>query len=408
MRIALTGYRGNPYVGGQGVYLRHLSREIAALGVQVDVISGPPYPNIEGKARLVEIPSLDLYAQRYPFLSLRNVRDRIDLREWLAYHTGKFGEIESFGWRLEKYLQAHGGKYDLIHDNQTIASAFTRIAEKFPVICSAHHPFRRDVEQALAAAPNWWKRMGIKRWYSFVPQTEQVMRSLDCLTTPSQAARRDIIDSLGVAAGKISVIPPGTDERVFTADPSASIDTNMILTTSSSDHAMKGQRYLLTAFAQLAEEFAELKLHVTGPVRRNSQLVKLARKLGVSDKVVYCGLLSEQELAAKYRRAAVTVVPSLYEGFGLPVIEAMACGSPVVTTTASSLPEAAGDAGLLVEPADADGLAAAITRVITDAPLASQLRREGIDHVRRNFTWPVAAQRYIELYEQQRARFCRP
>lgn len=407
MRIALTGYRGNPHVGGQGVYIRNLSREIAKLGVAVDVIAGPPYPKVEEGVRLVTLPSLDLYAKRFPFLELRKLRNRIDLSEWTDHHTGKFGEINSFGKRLEQYLEANPA-YDLIHDNQSLSLAFIDIKERWPTISSAHHPFRRDLEQALRGTSAWWRRPSVKRWYSFIPETERVLRALDCITTPSHSAKQDMVETVGVSSDAICVVPPGTDDRVFRPDPSVRINKNLVLTTSSSDHPMKGQRYLFAALASLAKSLPDIELHITGPVRSNSGLVKLAHKLGISDRITYCGLLDEDELAAKYRSAGVVVVPSLYEGFGLPVIEGMACGAAVVTTTASSLPEAAGDAGVLVEPANAEALADAIARVLTDDKLSNKLRTKGVEHVRRNFTWPVSAQRYVELYEEQTSAFCKP
>ncbi|RMF31735.1 MAG: glycosyltransferase family 1 protein, partial [Chloroflexi bacterium] len=122
-------------------------------------------------------------------------------------------------------------------------------------------------------------------------------------------------------------------------------------------------------------------------------------RLGVADRVHFPGFVAEEDLPALYRSAALFAFPSLYEGFGLPILEAMACGVPVVASNASSLPEVVGEAGLLVEPTDEEGLAQAMARLLTDRPLREALIRRGLDQARR-FTWPKAAEQLVALYHR--------
>ncbi len=123
LRVALLSYRSKPHCGGQGVYVRHLSRELVALGHQVEVFSGPPYPDLDPGVRLTKVPSLDLYREPDPFRvpHLREFRDRVDVEEFLTMCTAGFPEPKTFGTRVARLLRDRVDDFDVVHDNQVLA-----------------------------------------------------------------------------------------------------------------------------------------------------------------------------------------------------------------------------------------------------------------------------------------------
>jgi glycosyltransferase involved in cell wall biosynthesis len=121
LRIALLGYRSQPYGGGQGVYLKYLSKALVEAGHHVDVISGPPYPHLDSRVRLIELPSLDLFENGLVSLRPRHLSSLTNIIEWTSKLTGGFAEPYTFGRRAVKYLKQHGHNYDLIHDNQSLS-----------------------------------------------------------------------------------------------------------------------------------------------------------------------------------------------------------------------------------------------------------------------------------------------
>ncbi|MGD1012568.1 MAG: glycosyltransferase family 4 protein [Acidimicrobiales bacterium] len=406
LRIAYLVYRGNPRCGGQGVYTRHLTRELAALGHSVTVFSGPPYPELEDPVRLVRVPSLDLYREPDPFRvpKLREFSSPVDVLEFALMCTAGFPEPLTFSLRARRILSGRLGHFDVVHDDQTLGSGIAgMIDDGWPVIATIHHPITVDRELDLAHADNWRRRVTLRRWYGFVRMQMRVARRIPRIVTVSESSRRDIAEQLGVARERIAVVPVGVDASVFRPLPWLQRVPGRIMTTASADVPMKGLIPLLEALAKVRTERADSHLVVVGRPRDKSAIPDVLDRLGLVGAVRFCSQLSEEEIVELYAQAELAVVPSLYEGFSLPAIEAMACGVPLVATTGGALPEVAGRDGvstLLVPPNDPGALAHGILRALGDERLRLRLGAAGRERVTERFTWPVTASATAEQYRQ--------
>jgi glycosyltransferase involved in cell wall biosynthesis len=404
LRICFLTYRGNPHCGGQGVYTRHLTRELAALGHAVDVWSGPPYPSLDDGVGLQRLPSLDLWNAQALFRrpSLAELRDPINRSEWFATLTGAFPEPITFTRRAaRRYRQLPPSqRYDVIHDNQSLGDGLLELRNYAPVIATIHHPITVDRDIALAAAPSWAKRAGVRRWYSFIPRQLQVAAQLDCITTVSRASASDIVRDFGIARGAIRVVENGVDLGVFRPQPEVVRRADVLICVISATAPLKGFRYLLEAFAELRRRRPQLILKVVGSDGRTATRRRI-RELGLEGAVQFTGPLSDREIAGAYAEATLAVVPSLYEGFGLPAAEAMACEVPVVSTRAGALPEVVGPdghAGVLVPPAESEALARSIAALLDAPERRRAMGAAGRRRVQDLFAWRRAAERMTEVY----------
>lgn len=436
LRIALLTYRGNPYSGGQGVYVRELAEALTALGHAVTVFSGPPYPDIPSGVSLVRLPSLDLYRPEQPFRPARRVGDWIDLAEYLVMCTAGYPEPLTFSlraWReLGPALSPSSGSscfscFDIVHDNQSLGYGLLGLARRVPVLATIHHPITVDLQHELAAARTWSRRWSLRRWYSFVRMQRRVARRLQRVITVSEASREGIAREMGVAPGRIGVVPNGVDSTFFLArhgrapvngrgggrgpgpaDGQGSISARpaRIVTTASADVPLKGLAPLLLAYACLRRERqppAALELVVVGKPKADGPLPALLREYGLEGQVRFSGRLSRDELVDLYSSASVAVVPSLYEGFSLPAAEAMACGTPLVATSGGALPEVVGpdgDSALVVPPGEPVALARAVARLLDDGELAARLGERAKRRARERFSWRRAAELTVEQYRR--------
>jgi len=401
LRIALMSYRSEPYCGGQGVYVRHLSRALRDRGHRVDVLSGEPYPELDPGVGLVPLPGMNCYG--YPrfrdALADRGLRSLRDLREWLGIVSGGFPEPRLFGERARDWLLARSGEYDLVHDNQSLCYGLLQLQNSgVPVVSTIHHPITRDLRHALQREEKWGIRLLIRRWHGFLRMQKRVARGLGRIVTVSSASLEDIAQDFGVAAQNMEIVPNGVDTEVFRPMSGISPHPLRIMATASADVPLKGLAYLLRALDLLRREFPGAQLRVLGKCGENGRTARLIRELGLEDRVSFCSGLSREEVAAEYAKASVAVVPSLYEGFGLPAVEAMACGRPLVSTTGGALPEVVGDAGELVPPADAAALAEATGRILRQPEYAGELARRARQRVEHSFTWDCAAKRMEAVY----------
>ncbi|HKY57432.1 MAG TPA: glycosyltransferase family 4 protein [Aeromicrobium sp.] len=407
LNIALLSYRSNPHVGGQGIYLRHLSRELAALGHRVEVFSGQPYPDLDPGVHLTKVPSLDLYAEPDPFRNPRpsEFRDLIDVEEWVRMRTGAFPEPLTFARRVVKLLRARADEFDIVHDNQTLAPPMLEI-EKFglPLITTLHHPisFDRRIELIAAKGGGWRgfkKRFGLRRWYSFVRMQAKVARRLSVVITPSESSRRDVATEFGVDLAKTKSIVLGVDDKFV--PPTAPRVPGRILAMASADAPMKGISTLLEAFAKLrTERDIELVL-VTKPVR-GGRTEKLIDQLAIGDSVRFVSGISDAELVELMGSAELACVPSLYEGFSLPTAELMACSTPLVASRAGAIPEVtgpSGEAATLVEPGDVNELAGAIADLLDDPAKRAAYGAAGRARVDQLFSWRAVAQNMVVAYD---------
>jgi glycosyltransferase involved in cell wall biosynthesis len=408
LRIALLSYRSNPHSGGQGVYVRALSRELAELGHRVEVFSGQPYPELADGVPFTPLPSLDLYREPDPFRTprLAEFRDWVDVAEWLTMCSAGFPEPLTFSLRAARHLLPRAGEFDVVHHNQSLGWGLLRLVRAgVPTVATVHHPVAIDSRLELAAAPSLRRRLTLHRWYAFTGMQARVLRRLDAVTTVSASSSRDIERHMGVPATGVEVIPVGIDPEQFRPPPEARArDPQSILVVTSADVPLKGLVHLLEAVAKLRTE-RSVRLTVVGTARPGGPAEGALDRLGLRDAVRFTGRVPERELVELLQRASVVAIPSLYEGFSLPAIEAMACGAPLVTTDAGALPEVVGDeAGLRVRAGDVGELTAALARVLDSPALGERLGRAGRRRVIENYTWRATARRTADWYADVLAR----
>ena len=401
LRIALLGYRSQPYAGGQGVYLRYLSKALVEAGHKVDVISGPPYPHLDPRVRLIELPSLDLFANGLLSLRPRHLRSLSNVIEWCSKLTGGFAEPYTFGRRAVRYLRRHTDDYDLVHDNQSLSYGMLQIQEMgLPLVTTVHHPITSDLRIALKAARHWWERLLVRRWHSFLGMQQKVIRQLHHVVTVSDCSRQDIARDFGIQPAGIGVVHNGIDTAVFRPLPDVARNPLRLMATCSADAPLKGLRYLLRAYAELLRSYPQLELLVISKPRPGGRTEQLVRRLGLVDRVRFVSGISTEQMVRYYAEAAIAVVPSVYEGFGLPAGEAMACGAPVVATDGGALPEVVGDAGVTVPARDAAALADALDSLLKDPARRQALGEKGRQRILEQFCWDVCAGQMVAYYRQ--------
>lgn len=396
LRIALLSYRSKPHSGGQGVYVRHLSRELAALGHHVEVFSGQPYPVLDDGPLLRRVPSLDLYRDEDPFRTPRRdeIRDWSDLLETAMMWAGAFPEPLTFSIRALRALRQRPGEFDVVHDNQGLGYCMLGVPRLgLPLVTSIHHPITVDKRLDLADR-GWLERLNKSRWYGFVRMQGRVARHAGPLITVSEAAKADICADFRVRPARVHIVPLGVDTRLFRprAEPRVS---GRIVTVMSADSPLKGLPTLLRAVAKLVTE-RDVHLVVVGTP--STATLKQTAQLSIADRVTFTSGLPDEEYAKLLASAEVAVVPSLYEGFSLPAVEHMASGTPLIASRAGALPEVAGAAALLVAPGDPEELAAAL-RGLHDNPTRRQrLAQQGVRRVCERFAWPAVAAATAGLY----------
>ncbi|MDF2828360.1 MAG: glycosyl transferase family 1 [Mycobacterium sp.] len=403
MRIALLSYRSKTHCGGQGVYVRHLSRGLVELGHDVEVFSGPPYPGgLDPRVRLTEVPSLDLYREPDPFRIPRpsEIHDRIDLLELLSTWTAAFPEPKTFCLRMARILAERRDDFDVVHDNQSLGTALLDIADSgMPVVATVHHPITRDRVLDVAAA-KWWRKPLVRRWYGFAEMQKTVARRIPELLTVSSTSAADIAEDFGVSPSQLHVVPLGVDTELFTPAPNRV--RNRIIAIASADVPLKGVSHLLHAVSRLRVE-RDVDVQLVAKLEPNGPTEKLIAELGISDIVTVSSGVTDAELAALLSSAEVACIPSLYEGFSLPAVEAMASGTPIVASRAGALPEVVGandECARLVNPGDVDDLTKTLGELL-DSPL--DLHRLGAAGRRRAldvFSWESVAAQTVAVYER--------
>lgn len=406
LRIAFLGYRSAPHSGGQGVYLQYLSRYLHRRGHHVTVISGPPYPHLDDDIDLVKLESLDLYAHGLRSVKPRHFFSRLERIEWFSKLTGGFAEPYTFGERVKKWFVGREREFDIIHDNQTIADGILELQTRgLPLVTTIHHPITRDYRVALAAEPKWYMRLLIHRWHSFLRMQKRVAPQLASVVTVSSASAADISTDFGVAPEAISVMHLGVDTEMFRPLPAIAREPYRLMTTASADAPLKGLSHLLKAMAALRPDYPEIRLTLVGQPKPDGETQRLIDSLELADCIDSCKGISHEEMVHKYARATVAVVPSMYEGFGLPAVEAMACGVPLVSTNGGALAEVVADAALVVSPGDGNALAQQIKRLFDDASLRDEYASRGLKRVEQHFCWERCAER-MEAYYRERIGQC--
>ncbi|GAB3860185.1 glycosyltransferase family 4 protein [Nocardioides maradonensis] len=413
MRIAMLSYRSKPHVGGQGIYIRRLSRELVALGHTVEVFSGQPYPELDEGVTLTKVPSLDLYRPGDEFRNPRprEFRDLIDVEEWLTMRSGAFPEPLTFSKRVVKLLRARRDDFDVVFDNQTLATPLLQIEEDgLPLAAAIHHPITMDRAIELSTAP-WVRRKagsrikvelpkaGVWRWYSFLRQQKLTAPRIRRVIVPSESSKRDVVREFGVDRDRIDTILLGVDDRF--RPPTEPRVPGRILAMASADAPLKGIHILLEAFAKLRTE-RELELVLVTKPKEGGVTEKLIDKLGIAGHVTFANGLTDDELVALMGSAELACVPSLYEGFSLPTAELMACETPLVVSRAGAIPEVVGPDGLcadVVEPGDVGALVTAVAGLLDDPERRARMGAAGRQRVKELFSWSAVAATTADVLE---------
>lgn len=420
LRVALLSYRSKPHGGGQGVYVRQLSRGLAALGHDVTVFSGQPYPHLDdtaglpGSVRLEKVPSLDLYREPDPFRTphWREFRDSIDVREYLGMISAEFPEPLTFSLRAARELADRVGEFDVVHDNQCLGDGLLEIARGFPLVTTIHHPITRDLAADLAVARGW-KRISVRRWYAFLRMQKRVAAAQQHVITVSGASAASIGHDFGVSRARIHVVPLGVETDLFTPEAAHSRHPEgrvpgRIVTVATSDTAVKGVDTLLTALARLRDTRLGRPLELVMVCRptEGGLAARLIERHGLHDLVTFVDGLPAAEIAQLLASAEVACTPSRYEGFSLPTLEAMSCATPLVVTRAGAIPEVVGPPGtpcspaLVVPPGDPVALADALAGLLDDPEARARLGAAGRRRAVERFDWEAVALATTRVYGQ--------
>lgn len=403
LRIALLTYRGKRHVGGQGVYVRNLSKVLCDLGHHVEVFSGQPYPELDPRVPLHKLQSLDIFNEHFPGRTPGpwEIRSLPDLAELASFMTGNFSEPMAFSLRAYNALKLRTADFDIVQDNQCLGYGLLSIENSgLPVLGTIHHPITVDRRLEISHADKLIDRFGKSRWYSFTAMQTKVAQKLQRILTVSRSSKDDICRDHKTNPQKLVVVPVGVDVEVFKPMPELSRNPGQIITTTSSDVAMKGLRYLLEAVAKLRSE-REVNLCVIGKPKPDGAVAKTIQDLSIGDIVTFISGVPEKTIVELYAKSQVAVVPSLYEGFSLPAIEAMATATPLVTTTGGALPEVVGrhqETALLVDPGDADALAHTIRETMDSPDLAARIGAAGRERVSHRWSWQHTANGTLEQY----------
>lgn len=377
MKVVIAAWHLKDFNVGLGRYSRAL---IEALG-RVDVENQYEILMPDESHRFPERPNMRYRLIRFPFFKRRF-------------------------W--EQVAPCLAGRYDLLHFPYDSCVAWKR--GKF--MATVH-----DVKPLLFETGR--RRMNLNELIERALVRDRWAR-IDHVLTDSRCSQRDIMEQLGVPAERITVVYPGVElERFRPAGPEAQ-DEAKVVAMRPSDSTLTstfpfGRPYVLCVAGAdptknvevLVEAFSRLPggvregydLMLAGDFRRRIDLHERVRQRGIERQTVFTGVISDERLIELYQRASLFVFPSKYEGFGLPVLEAMACGCPVISSSASSLPEVTGDAAILVEPSDVEGFTRQMERVLTDQALWSDLRERGLARAMQ-FSWDRTARETVAVYRR--------
>jgi len=402
--LAFLTYRGKPHVGGQGVYTRHLTKALLDLGHHIEVLAGQPYPILDERIPLTKLPSLDLFNDHYPgrIPAYWEFKTRYDWLETAQFMTGRFSEPTAFSARANAHLSKRLGEFDLVHDNQCLGYGIAKLEQKIPLIVTLHHPITQDRKLEMAAAPNKWKAWSIGRWYGFVKMQGKVASKLPRVVVVSENSIKDIHADMGVPLETMRLVPVGVDPDLFKPTPHLTRRPGRLITTASADVALKGLSYLLEAMAKLRADGRDVSLTIIGKPKPGKSM-DLIDNYGLAPHIEFVSGVSDERIVELYAEAEAAVVPSLYEGFSLPAIEAMCTGIPLIATDGGALPEVTGEDGDTVfrcRKGDVDDLARAIRTALDDPAARERIGAAGRRRVLERWTWKKCAQMTVDQYRE--------
>mgnify|MGYP000267975118 FL=1 len=403
LRVAYLTYRGKPHVGGQGVYTRHLTKALADLGHTVEVFGGQPYPVLDDRITMHKLPSLDIFNDTYPgrVPAYWEIKTWPDVVETARFMTGQFSEPLAFSKRALRTLTPRVNDFDLVHDNQCLGWDILKIEKIIPTIVTLHHPITKDRELEMSHAPTRWKRRSVGRWYSFVDMQGKVASKMPRIVVVSENSITDINKDMGVSRDRMRLVPVGVDPDLFKPLPNIAREPGRLITTASADVALKGLSYLLEAMALLRKD-RDIRLTIIGKPRPGHSM-DLIDSLGLRPHIDFVSGVTDERIVELYAEAELAVVPSLYEGFSLPAIEAMSTGICLVATDGGALPEVTGthnETVLQCPAANAEALAAVIATGLDSAELRARIGEAGRQRVVSRWTWKHCAELTVEQYRE--------
>ena len=403
LKIAFLSYRSKPFSGGQGIYVKYLSKALHDLGHEIDVFSGPPYPDLDPKIKLVKIPSLGLYEKKNKFYDVNPIKllNPINLFEWLSVNSGGFPEPYTFGKRIKKILKQNLNEYDVIHDNQSLAYELLFFQKKKPLVTTIHHPISLDLAYQLQSTNDIFLKLLMRRWHSFLVMQKFVAKRLKKIVVPSNSSMDDIKDEFRVDKNKMERVMNGIDLNVFYPDSKIQKIPFRLVTVASADVPLKGLDYLLKALSDLAEVYSDISLSIIGEQKKGGHTERLIKKLNLEKRVNFFSNLTQEDLRKTYCEAELAIIPSLYEGFGFAAIEAMACGVPLISSSGGALPEVIKDTGIIIPPKNAKEIYNSVDFLLSSPKSAKELAEKGLQRANSKFSWAAIAKKLEKVYYKE-------
>jgi len=403
LKIAFLSYRSKPFSGGQGIYVKYLSKALHDLGHEIDVFSGPPYPDLDPKIKLVKIPSLGLYEKKSKFYDVNPMKllNPINLFEWLSVNSGGFPEPYTFGKRIKKILKQNLNEYDVIHDNQSLAYELLFFQKKKPLVTTIHHPISLDLAYQLQSTNDIFLKLLMRRWHSFLVMQKFVAKRLKKIVVPSNSSMDDIKDEFRVDKNKMERVMNGIDLNVFYPDSKIQKIPFRLVTVASADVPLKGLDYLLKALSDLAEVYSDISLSIIGEQKKGGHTERLIKKLNLEKRVNFFSNLTQEDLRKTYCEAELAIIPSLYEGFGFAAIEAMACGVPLISSSGGALPEVIKDTGIIIPPKNVKEIYNSVDFLLSSPKSAKELAEKGLQRANSKFSWTAIAKQLEKVYYKE-------
>jgi len=409
LKIALLSYRSAPFSGGQGIFVRELSSALLKRGHEVDIISGPPMPILDPGNKLIKLEGLNLFEtfnfrdRAFKLWNKKN-KDSLDYYDFFKTLIGGFPEMYSFGERVKKYL-SHKKDYDIVIDNQSLSLGMLEIQKTYPFIEIIHHPITKDFKYDLIYSNGFMQRFFKKRWYSFLKMNKKVAPKLKKIITPSVNSKKDIALDFKIDPKRIDVIPNGLDLTIFKKNNELERERFKIVTVASADIPLKGLDTTLKAISLILDKYPNIKLSVVGNPRENGHTERVIRQLNLTNHISFKTNLSKEEVAYEYQSSSLAIISSLYEGFGFPAAEAMACGTPIISSNSSALPEIIQDFGQLYEPGNSVALRDCIENFYLNRSSYNDLAKKGSLYANETFNWEKIALDYEEQFLETIEKF---
>lgn len=406
MKICLLSYRGNPYCGGQGIYLMYLAEELQKQGHEVHVITSPPYPREVPGVVIHKIDNHNYFNVGKQFVKPEKpfaTFQPLNFYEFIASKLGIFPEIETFSFRafqlLKELTKTH--QFDVIHDNQCLGYGFLLIKNLgIPFVSTIHHPLTIDRSTWFEYPSDFSLKIRRVLYYPLVMQ-RIVSNRMDRIITVSHDSAVEIHKAFGVPMNRIDVVYNGMDLNVFHPVRGLKKRKNSLIFVGNVEDRKKGVTYLLKALT-LTKNPVQLTIVDGGAPNRNF-VPRWIDRLGLNNRVMFTGKIPLDQLINLYSEHEIALSPSLYEGFGFPAAEAMACELPVISSTAGALPEVVGEhlkTAYLVEPRNAEEIARGIDYLVEHPELRDRMGKAARKRILELFTWENAARQLVDIYRE--------